>query len=64
MKELLLAVTGTSLVLLILSGFAQARRGIGRWSLLPWDYVMLLSAIGLVVALARLALLWRDGGLV
>jgi hypothetical protein len=49
-----------SLSLLLLAGLANARRGIGRWSLVPWDYLMILSAIGLIAALAQLASLWRD----
>lgn len=52
---------GAALVLLLVSGVLQARRGIGRLSLVPWDYVMILSAILLIAALARMAILWRDG---
>ncbi len=52
---------GIALFLLLLAGRQQARRGIGRLSLVPWDYAMILAAIGLVVALAHLAVLWRDG---
>lgn len=42
-------------MLLVLGGLANARRGIGRWSLIPWDYVMLLAAVSLVASLALLA---------
>ncbi|MGQ5702406.1 hypothetical protein ACUJ46_10190 [Sandaracinobacteroides sp. A072] len=48
-------------LVLILSAFMNARRGIGRWSLVPWDYAMLLSALLLIVSLAHLAGLWRQG---
>lgn len=50
-----LILGGVSLMLLVLGGLANARRGIGRWSLIPWDYVMLLAAVSLVASLALLA---------
>jgi len=56
-----LAGAGVALVMLLLSGFLQARRGIGRLSLVPWDYLMILSAILLLAGLGRMAILWRDG---
>jgi hypothetical protein len=56
-----LAGGGFALGVLLVSGWMQARRGIGRLSLVPWDYLMILSAILLVAALARIAILWRDG---
>ncbi len=56
-----LAGAGAALALLLLSGFAQARRGIGRLSLVPWDYLMILAAILLLAALVHMAILWRDG---
>lgn len=56
-----LAGAGSALFILLLSGFLQARRGIGRLSLVPWDYLMILSAILLLAALVRIAVLWRDG---
>lgn len=56
-----LASGGFALGLLLLSGFLQARRGIGRLSLVPWDYLMILAAILLLATLVRMAILWRDG---
>lgn len=38
----------------------NARRGISRWSHIPWDYLMMLAAILLMAALAHAAILWRD----
>ena len=52
---------GAALALLLVSGVLNARRGIGRLSLVPWDYLMILSAILLIAALVRMAILWRDG---
>jgi hypothetical protein len=52
---------GAALGLLLLSGFLQARRGIGRLSFVPWDYLMILSALLLLAAMVRIAILWRDG---
>jgi hypothetical protein len=54
-------VAAASLALLLVSAFMQARRGIGRWSFVPWDYAMILFAIVLMASLAHAALLWRDG---
>ncbi|MFA7440255.1 MAG: hypothetical protein WCZ66_04710 [Sphingomonadaceae bacterium] len=54
-----LILGGVSLALLLLGGIANARRGIGRWSLIPWDYIMLLAAVSLVASLALLADAWR-----
>ena len=56
----LAAAAGAALIL-IASTIGSRRRGLGRWSLLPYDYLMLLSAATLLVALAHLARLWRDG---
>lgn len=56
-----LTAGGLALALLLLAGRMQARRGIGRWSLVPWDYAMILAAIVLMAALAHAAVLWRDG---
>jgi hypothetical protein len=56
-----LAGAGAALMLLLVSGFLQARRGIGRLSLVPWDYLMILSAILLIACLGRIVILWRDG---
>lgn len=50
-----------ALAVLLLSARMNARRGIGRWSHVPWDYLMLLAAILLVITLAHAAILWRDG---
>ena len=57
-----LLLAGLAAVILVGSGFANARRGIGRWSLIPWDYAMILSAIILIALAAHLAILWRDVG--
>lgn len=58
--KLTFIIGGVALFMLIASAIAQARRGIGRWSLVPWDYAMILSAIILLATAAHLALLWRD----
>lgn len=52
-----------ALAVLAGAGWLNARRGIGRWSLVPWDYAMILSAMLLGVALYHLAILWRDGAM-
>jgi hypothetical protein len=57
-----LALAGIALLLLMSSGFINARRGIGRWSLVPWDYVMMLAALLLIALAAHAAELWRDAG--
>ncbi len=54
-------VAVAALAVLLLSARMQARRGIGRWSLVPWDYAMILAAVVLLASLAHCALLWRDG---
>jgi DMSO reductase anchor subunit len=51
---------GASLLLLLVAARMQARRGIGRASLVPWDYLMILAVIGLLAAAVHLAELWRD----
>jgi hypothetical protein len=56
-----LAGAAAAFALLLLAARMQARRGIGRASLVPWDYMMILSAIALIAALAHMAILWRDG---
>jgi hypothetical protein len=56
-----LAGAGMALIMLVLAGAMHARRGIGRLSFVPWDYLMILSAILLLAALVRIAILWRDG---
>lgn len=56
-----LAAGAIALLLLLLSGFLHARRGIGRLSLLPWDYVMILSAIVLIASVAHAVTLWKNG---
>ena len=48
-------------MLLLLAGIFNARRGLSGLSLVPWDYVMILAAILLIVCLGHLAMLWRDG---
>jgi hypothetical protein len=52
---------GSALGLLLIAGFLQARRGIGRLSFVPWDYLMILSAVILLATLVHMAILWRDG---
>ena len=54
---------GIALLMLVGAGWMNARRGIDRWSLVPWDYAMILSAILLGVALYHLADLWRNGAM-
>jgi hypothetical protein len=56
-----LAGAGLALALLLLAARMQARRGIGRWSHVPWDYAMILAALLLLGALGHAAVLWRDG---
>ena len=58
--ELALAGAIFCAVVLLLAGFMNSRRGISRVSLIPWDYVMIIAAIVLVVLLAQLATIWRD----
>ncbi len=58
-----LLAAGFCLLGLILSGWSSRRRGIDRWSLVPWDYLMVLFAALLLAALAHLATRWRDGAL-
>lgn len=55
-----LAAIAVLALLLVASAILQSRRGLGGWSLLPWDYVMILSAILLLISLAHGATLWRD----
>lgn len=57
--DLTLVLIGIAALLIVGSGLAHARRGIGGWSLIPWDYVMLLSAVCGVALLAHLADIWR-----
>lgn len=54
---------GLAFAVMIGAGWMNARRGIGRWSLVPWDYTLILSAILFGVALYHLAILWRDGAM-
>ena len=48
---------------LLLSGWSSRRRGIDRWSLVPWDHLMVLFGALLLAALSHLAGLWRSGAL-
>ncbi len=50
-----------ALLLLALSALLHARRGIGRLSLAPWDYLLILSAILLLMAIVHGIGLWRQG---
>lgn len=59
--KLTLIGAGLALFGLLLSGWSSRRRGIDRWSLLPWDHLMILFAALLLAALAHLAMLWRQG---
>lgn len=58
--ELAAAGAILSALVLLIAGYFNARRGLSGLSLIPWDYVMILAAILLVVSLAQLAMLWRD----
>lgn len=55
-----LAAAAVAFMALLGAGYMQARRGIGRLSILPWDYLMILAALALLGLLAHLAILWRD----
>lgn len=59
--KLTLMAAGLALFGLLLAGRSSRRRGIDGWSLLPWDYLMILFAAVLLAALAHLVLLWRQG---
>jgi hypothetical protein len=48
-------------VLLFVAGRLHAKRGIGRLSFLPWDYVMIVAAVLLLAVAGHGAILWRDG---
>lgn len=61
--QLTMLAAGFCLFGLLLSGWSSRRRGIDRWSLVPWDYLLVLFAALLLAALAHLAVLWRDGRL-
>ena len=53
---------GAGLILLLLvAGRMHAQRGIGRFSFVPWDYVMILVAVLLLALVSHGAILWRDG---
>lgn len=56
-----LLIGAIALLLLIIAAFANRRRGIGRWSLVPWDYLLIAAAAVLLACAAHLAILWRDG---
>lgn len=59
--QLTIAAGSAALVTLLLAGYLNARRGIGRASLVPWDYVMILAAVLLLATIVHAAILWRDG---
>jgi hypothetical protein len=40
----------------LLAAFLNARRGIGRWSLVPWDWLMVAALFGALILGALLAL--------
>lgn len=61
--SLLLACTALAASVLGLAAWSNRRRGIDRWSLVPWDWLMILATIALIIALAHLAIDWRDGRL-
>lgn len=56
-----LVAAGAAILTLLFAGRMQARRSIGRLSHVPWDYVMIMSALLLLGLLAHMAILWRDG---
>ncbi|MFN7176499.1 MAG: hypothetical protein ACK4MX_06370 [Thermaurantiacus sp.] len=39
----------------------NARRGIGRWSLVPWDWLLVATLFGAVMLGAYAARLWSEG---
>ncbi|QMW22594.1 LPXTG cell wall anchor domain-containing protein [Sandaracinobacteroides saxicola] len=60
-------MAGVAAALLLLAGLLHRRRhrrgpAVGApWALLPWDYVMLLAGVCLIVSIVHLLALWRDG---
>ncbi len=52
---------GLSAAISLLAGLMQWRRGLGRWSLPPWDFILLAAAICLLFSGGHLLELWRDG---
>ena len=59
--QLTLIAAAICAMLLLMAGYFNARRGLSGLSLIPWDYVMIVAAILLVVCLGHMAMLWRDG---
>ena len=55
------AAGAVALLLLGLSALLHAKRGIGRLSLLPWDYLLILSAILLLAVATHGVSLWKQG---
>lgn len=46
----------------LVSAALNARRGIGRWSLVPWDWLLVAALFGAVMLGAHAARLWSAGG--
>lgn len=59
--QITLVAAAICAAILLVAGWFNARRGLSGLSLVPWDYVMIVAAILLVVCLAHIAMLWRDG---
>jgi hypothetical protein len=46
----------------LVSALLNARRGIGAWSLLPWDWLMVLCLFAGLILGARAVSLWSATG--
>lgn len=54
-------MAGAAGAITLLSAVMHRRRGLGPWSLPPWDFILLTAAICLLVAAVHLLTLWREG---
>jgi hypothetical protein len=45
----------------LVSAVMNARRGIGRWSLVPWDWLLVAAMFGGVMLGAHAARIWSGG---
>ncbi len=52
-----LAAFGLLCAIGLASAWVNARRGIGRWSLIPWDWLMVAALFGALMLGARMAAL-------